>query len=98
MRIVECVPNISEGRDRAVIEAVSGVIHQVEGCELLDVDPGAATNRTVITFVGSPEAVVEGAPGGLRRFVLGGERELIHIGGEGVPLGHFVQGESRDPS
>ena len=61
MRIVECVPNISEGRDRAVIDAVSGVIHQVEGCELLDVDPGAATNRTVITFVGSPEAVVEGA-------------------------------------
>ena len=61
MRIVECVPNISEGRDRAVIDAVAGVIHQVEGCELLDVDPGAATNRTVITFVGSPEAVVEGA-------------------------------------
>jgi glutamate formiminotransferase/formiminotetrahydrofolate cyclodeaminase len=61
MRIVECVPNISEGRDQAVIEAVSGVIHQVEGCELLDVDPGAATNRTVITFVGSPEAVLEGA-------------------------------------
>jgi glutamate formiminotransferase/formiminotetrahydrofolate cyclodeaminase len=61
MRIVECVPNISEGRDQAVIEAVSGVIHQVEGCELLDVDPGAATNRTVITFVGSPDAVVEGA-------------------------------------
>ena len=61
MRIVECVPNISEGRDRAIIDAVSGVIHQVEGCELLDVDPGAATNRTVITFVGSPEAVVEGA-------------------------------------
>jgi glutamate formiminotransferase/formiminotetrahydrofolate cyclodeaminase len=61
MRIVECVPNISEGRDQAVIDAVSGVIHQVEGCELLDVDPGAATNRTVITFVGSPEAVVEGA-------------------------------------
>lgn len=61
MRIVECVPNISEGRDQAVIEAISGVIHQVDGCELLDVDPGAATNRTVITFVGSPEAVVEGA-------------------------------------
>ncbi len=60
-RIVECVPNISEGRDRAVIDAVAGVIHQVEGCTLLDVDPGAATNRTVITFVGSPEVVVEGA-------------------------------------
>lgn len=61
MRVVECVPNISEGRDRKIIDAVAGVIHQVEGCELLDVDPGAATNRTVITFVGSPETVVEGA-------------------------------------
>ena len=61
MRVVECVPNISEGRDRAVIDTVAGVIHRVEGCELLDVDPGAATNRTVITFVGAPEAVVEGA-------------------------------------
>ena len=61
MRVVECVPNISEGRDRAVIDAIAGVIHQVEGCELLDVDPGAATNRTVITFVGPPERVVDGA-------------------------------------
>lgn len=61
MRIVECVPNISEGRDRSIIDAVAGVIDQVDGCELLDVDPGAATNRTVITFVGSPEAAVEGA-------------------------------------
>ena len=61
MRVVECVPNISEGRDPAVIDTIASVIHQVEGCELLDVDPGAATNRTVITFVGSPEAVVEGA-------------------------------------
>lgn len=61
MQVVECVPNISEGRDRKVIDTVASVIHQVEGCELLDVDPGAATNRTVITFVGSPDACVEGA-------------------------------------
>jgi glutamate formiminotransferase/formiminotetrahydrofolate cyclodeaminase len=61
MRIVECVPNISEGRDRAVIDTIAHVIDQVDGCELLDIDPGAATNRTVITFVGSPETVVEGA-------------------------------------
>ena len=52
MRIVECVPNISEGRDRAIIDAVASVVEQVDGCKLLDVDPGAATNRTVITFVG----------------------------------------------
>lgn len=61
MRIVECVPNISEGRDRAIIDAVAGVVEQVEGCKLLDVDPGAATNRTVITFVGPPETIVDAA-------------------------------------
>jgi glutamate formiminotransferase/formiminotetrahydrofolate cyclodeaminase len=61
MRIVECVPNISEGRDRAVIDAVAHTVDQVEGCQLLDVDPGAATNRTVITFVGPPETIVEAA-------------------------------------
>ncbi len=76
MRVVECVPNISEGRDRAVIDAVAGVIHQVEGCELLDVDPGAATNRTVITFVGSPETVVEGA-----FQIIAKARELIDMTG-----------------
>ena len=59
--IVECVPNISNGRDPEVIEAVTSAIAAVDGVTLLDVDPGAATNRTVITFVGSPEAVVEGA-------------------------------------
>ncbi len=59
--ILECVPNISEGRDAEVIRQVSRVIEQVEGVRLLDVDPGKATNRTVITFVGPPEAVVEAA-------------------------------------
>lgn len=60
-RIVECVPNISEGRDHAVIDAVTGVVNQVEGVELLDVDPGEDTNRTVITIVGDPDGVVEAA-------------------------------------
>jgi glutamate formiminotransferase/formiminotetrahydrofolate cyclodeaminase len=60
-KIVECVPNFSEGRDRAVIEAIAESIRKTPGCTLLDVDPGASTNRTVMTFVGSPEAVVEGA-------------------------------------
>ncbi len=61
MALVECVPNISEGRDRAVIDAVAAEIDRAEGCTLLDVDPGQATNRTVITFVGDPDSVVEGA-------------------------------------
>ena len=56
-RLVECVPNISEGRNPAVIEAVSRVVESVEGVRLLDVDPGKSTNRTVITFVGPPEVI-----------------------------------------
>src|SRR5262245_21152536 len=60
-RIVECVPNVSEGRDRAVVEAIAEAVRSTPGCTLLDVDPGQSTNRTVYTFVGSPEAVVEGA-------------------------------------
>lgn len=61
MPIVECVPNISEGRNRAVIDAIANTVTQFEGCALLDVDPGAATNRTVITFVGPPERIVDAA-------------------------------------
>ncbi|XP_047432649.1 formimidoyltransferase-cyclodeaminase [Mugil cephalus] len=60
-RLVECVPNFSEGRDKKVIDAISAAISGSRGCSLLDVDPGTSTNRTVYTFVGSPEAVVEGA-------------------------------------
>jgi len=60
MALVECVPNISEGRDRAVIDAIVGAAEKA-GVTILDVDPGRATNRTVITFVGSPDQVVEGA-------------------------------------
>ena len=65
-KLVECVPNFSEGRDRAVIDAIAEAIRQAPGCTLLDVDPGASTNRTVYTFVGAPEAVVEGALAGAR--------------------------------
>ena len=60
-QLVECVPNFSEGRDRAVIDAIAAAVRATAGCTLLDVDPGASTNRTVYTFVGAPEAVVEGA-------------------------------------
>jgi len=66
-RIVECVPNFSEGRDKTVIDAITAAIVQSGGVKLLDVDPGEATNRTVVTFVGSPEAVVEAAFAGVRR-------------------------------
>jgi glutamate formiminotransferase/formiminotetrahydrofolate cyclodeaminase len=60
-RIVECVPNFSEGRDKGVIDAIAKSIGGVQGVSLLDVDPGADTNRTVYTFVGEPDAVVEAA-------------------------------------
>jgi glutamate formiminotransferase/formiminotetrahydrofolate cyclodeaminase len=60
-QIIECVPNISEGRDAAKIKAVTDVVETVEGVKLLDVDPGKATNRTVITFVGAPEQVIKAA-------------------------------------
>jgi glutamate formiminotransferase/formiminotetrahydrofolate cyclodeaminase len=60
-KIVECVPNFSEGRDPATIEAIAEAIRGTPGCRLLDVDPGASTNRTVYTFVGDPQSVVEGA-------------------------------------
>ncbi|XP_046369609.2 formimidoyltransferase-cyclodeaminase-like [Haliotis rufescens] len=60
-RIIECVPNFSEGRSKEVIEAIASAIAQTEGCSVLDVDPGISTNRTVYTFVGNPVTVVEGA-------------------------------------
>ena len=60
-QLIECVPNISEGRDSAKIKAIAAVVETVEGVKLLDVDPGKATNRTVITFVGEPKNVIEAA-------------------------------------
>ena len=66
-RLIECVPNFSEGRDRAVIDAITNSITASGDVELLDVDPGEATNRTVVTFVGEPEAVVEAAFQGIKK-------------------------------
>ncbi|MFP4065688.1 MAG: glutamate formimidoyltransferase, partial [Bacteroidales bacterium] len=60
-RIVECVPNFSEGKDMGVIDKITREIESVEGVKLLDVDPGQDTNRTVVTFVGTPDEVVEAA-------------------------------------
>ncbi|WP_273373317.1 glutamate formimidoyltransferase [Alistipes megaguti] len=66
-RIVECVPNFSEGRDKEVIRQIVEAIEMAADVKVLDVDPGEATNRTVVTFVGSPEAVVEAAFAGVKR-------------------------------
>ena len=66
-RIIECVPNFSEGRDKSVIDSIVKAIASVDGVNVLNVDPGEATNRTVVTFVGEPEAVVEGAFLGVRK-------------------------------
>lgn len=65
--LIECVPNFSEGRDPAVIAQITRAIESVEGVLLLDVDPGKATNRTVVTFVGPPEPVLEAAVRGARK-------------------------------
>ena len=60
-QLIECVPNISEGRDLKKINTIANVVTEVEGVKLLDIDPGKATNRTVITFVGEPSQVIEAA-------------------------------------
>lgn len=67
MRLIECVPNFSEGRDKNVIKQITDAIEAAADVKLLDVDPGEATNRTVVTFVGEPEAVVEAAFAGVKR-------------------------------
>ncbi len=61
MQLIECVPNFSEGRDLNIIKQITNEIENVEGVSLLNVDPGKATNRTVVTFVGNPQSVVEAA-------------------------------------
>lgn len=66
-KLIECVPNFSEGRDMAVIKEITDAIESVTGVKLLDVDPGAATNRTVVTFVGEPECVLEAAFRAIKR-------------------------------
>lgn len=66
-RIIECVPNFSEGRNKEVISQITAAIEAAADIKLLDVDPGEATNRTVVTFVGEPEAVVEAAFAGVKR-------------------------------
>src|SRR5690606_12349771 len=66
-KIIECVPNFSEGRNMAVIKEITNAIESVEGIFLLNVDPGKATNRTVVTFAGSPEVVVEAAFRGIKK-------------------------------
>jgi len=73
-KLIECVPNFSEGRDMAIIKQITDAIESVDGIKLLDVDPGAATNRTVVTFVGEPEPVLEAAILGMKK-----AKELIDM-------------------
>src|SRR6266513_6345124 len=73
-KLIECVPNFSEGCDENMIREITDAIKSTDGVSLLDVDPGATTNRTVVTFVGSPEAAVEAAFRGIKKAA-----ELIDI-------------------
>lgn len=73
-KLIECVPNFSEGRDMSIIKQITDVIESIDGIKLLDVDPGAATNRTVVTFVGEPEPVLEAAILGMKK-----AKELIDM-------------------
>ncbi len=66
-KLIECVPNFSEGRDQNIIGQITDAIKSVDGVSLLDVDPGASTNRTVVTFVGNPEAAVDAAFRGIKK-------------------------------
>src|ERR1700719_446113 len=66
-KLIECVPNFSEGRDQNVIRQITDAIASTDGVSLLDVDPGASTNRTVVTFVGDPDSAVEAAFRGIRK-------------------------------
>jgi glutamate formiminotransferase/formiminotetrahydrofolate cyclodeaminase len=66
-QVIECVPNFSEGRDLEVIRQITAAIESVEGVSLLNVDPGASTNRTVVTFAGAPDAAVEAAFRGIQK-------------------------------
>src|SRR3989440_3050312 len=73
-KLIECVPNFSEGRDKNIIRQITDAIASVDGVSLLDVDPGASTNRTVVTLVGSPDATVEAAFRAIKKAA-----ELIHM-------------------
>lgn len=73
-QLIECVPNFSEGRNMEIIKQITDAIESVDGIKLLDVDPGAATNRTVVTFVGEPEPVMEAAIRGMKK-----AKELIDM-------------------
>src|SRR5438105_14598905 len=66
-KLIECVPNFSEGRDPEIIRQITDAIASADGVSLLDVDPGETTNRTVVTFVGTPKATVEAAFRGIKK-------------------------------
>ena len=67
MKIIECVPNFSEGKDLSIIKQITDSMESVGGITLLDVDPGADTNRTVVTIVGNPDSVIQSAFFGIKK-------------------------------
>ena len=83
--LIECVPNFSEGRDPAVIKQITDAIESVSGVRLLNVDPGHATNRTVVTLVGDPESVIEAAFHGIK--TAGEVIDMRHHTGEHPRMG-----------
>lgn len=82
-QLIECVPNFSEGVDLGIIKQITDQVETVEGVKLLNVDPGKATNRTVVTFVGNPKAVIEAAFLAIKKagelIDMSKHRESIHV-------------------
>ena len=76
-QLIECVPNFSEGRDLSIIKQITDQIEATEGATLLDVDPGQATNRTVVTLVGAPDAVLNAAVAAVKKPVAVRKAELM---------------------
>ena len=86
MKIIECVPNFSEGNDESIIAAILESISSIEGINLLDVDSGKDTNRTVVTFVGRPEDVIEAAFQSIKK----ASEFLLHVEDENILTAGFL--------
>ena len=88
MQLIECVPNFSEGIDLNIIKQITNEIEAVEGVRLLSVDPGKATNRTVVTFVGTPQAVVDRLQAETAKTILLADfkERLARLGADPTPL------------
>ena len=92
-KLIECVPNFSEGVDSAKIQSIVKAIKVIQGVTVLDVDPGKDTNRTVVTFVGNPDSVLEAAFQGIKKASELKENDIVVFGSKGKPmhLGVFLE-------